>query len=60
MDKRKKIPLPEENQVPKIDPEINPLDIDEPIPGKEDPDVIPEEDPFENPPDEPPVPGEGP
>lgn len=60
MDKRKKIINHPEPPVHKIDPEVNPMDLDEPLPAQHDPDEIPEEDPFEPPPDEYPVPGEGP
>ena len=38
-----------------------PVDPEDPLPVPEDdPNFIPDEDPFENPPDEMPVPGEGP
>jgi hypothetical protein len=41
--------------------EINPLvDPEDLIVPEEDPDIIPDEDPFENPPYEAPEPGEGP
>ena len=61
MDKRKKIENPEKAPLQKIDPEVNPSDIDEPIIREEDPDVIPEDDPFESPAtDITPPPGEGP
>ena len=61
MDKRKNIEKPETEPVSKIDPEVNPMDIDEPIPAEEDPEAIPEEDSFESPAtDGIPPPGEGP
>lgn len=61
MDKRKKIDKADKTPVQKIDPEVNPADIDEPIIREEDPDLIPEDDPFESPAtDEIPPPGEGP
>lgn len=61
MDKRKKIEKPEKAPVQKIDPEVNPSDIDEPIVREEDPDTIPEDDSFESPAtDIAPPPGEGP
>ncbi|HMU46833.1 MAG TPA: hypothetical protein PKC72_10720 [Chitinophagaceae bacterium] len=37
-----------------------PVDPEEPLIPEEDPDILPEEDPFENPPYEMPAPGEGP
>lgn len=49
------IPPPEKN------PEINlPVDPEEPIIPEEDPDIIPDENPFETPPYEIPPPAEGP
>lgn len=49
MDKRKKIEKPDKSPAQKIDPEVNPADIDEPIIKEEDPDEIPEYDPLESP-----------
>jgi len=45
---------------PTTDPEINPIRVpeDPPMPA-EQPDIIPNEDPFINPPQEIPLPGEG-
>jgi len=61
MGKRKRIEKPDKAPLKKIDPEVNPSDIDEPIVGDEDPDVEPEDDPFESPAtDIIPPPGEGP
>lgn len=61
MDKRKKISQHPEPPVQKIDPEVNPMDLDEPLPVPPDPDEIPEDDPFAPPhDDQDPVPGEGP
>lgn len=49
------IPIPEKK------PEMpTPADPEEPIIPVEDPEIIPDEDPFENPPYEVPEPGEGP
>ena len=42
-------------------PEINsPVDPEDPVVPPEDPEIIPDEDPFESPPYEIPPPGEGP
>lgn len=56
MEKKKKPHEPSEE--PKYNPEINPMDIDEPLPPPDDSDIIDIEDPFENPPEDEPVPGE--
>ena len=48
------IPSPEKH------PEIEPADPEEPIIPEEDPDIIPDENPFETPPYEIPPPAEGP
>jgi len=58
----KKIPgQPIEIPSPAKHPEIRlPVDPEEPVVPVEDPDIIPDEDPFENPPYEIPEPGEGP
>lgn len=57
--KKKPLVNPEFPQVPK--PEVKPpVDPEDPLPPPEDPDYIPEEDPFENPPYEVPPPAEGP
>lgn len=56
MDKKKK-PLDTTGK-PKYNPEINPMDIDEPLTPKDDSDIVDREDPFQNPPEEEPVPGE--
>ena len=46
---------------PRRDPEVYPEEIPEtPLLPAEEPDVIPQEDPFETPPYEVPPPGEGP
>jgi hypothetical protein len=60
MAKKKKTAKPFEIPPPKKHPEIEPVDPEEPISTIEDPEIIPEEDPDETPPYEPPVPGEGP
>jgi hypothetical protein len=54
--KQPEMPKAEEN------PEIKSLDLEEPLKiQEEDPDIIPDDDPFENPPpNEIPPPGEGP
>jgi len=54
-DKPLEIPSPEGK--PEIDPIIDP---EEPLIPTENPDIIPDEDPFETPPYEIPPPGEGP
>lgn len=52
---------PVEYPSPGKHPEIQePVDPEEPIIPEEDPDIIPDEDPFENPPYEVPPPAEGP
>lgn len=52
---------PLEIPVPEKKPEIPvPADPEEPLIPVEDPEIIPDEDPFENPPYEVPEPGEGP
>ncbi|WP_460551083.1 hypothetical protein [Ferruginibacter profundus] len=58
----KKLPVkPVEIPVPKEKPEIElPIDPEAPLIPEEDPDIIPEENPFETPPFELPEPGEGP
>jgi hypothetical protein len=61
MAKRKKPVKPFEIPKPGIIPEIKlPVDPEEPLIPAEDPDIIPDEDSFENSPDEIPAPGEGP
>ena len=61
MAKMKKPDKPLEIPSPEKHPEINPvIDPEEPIVPIEDPDIIPDEDPFETPPYEIPPPGEGP
>ena len=61
MPKKIKPDKPFEIPSPQKHPEINPvIDPEEPIAPIEDPDVIPDEDPFETPPYEIPPPGEGP
>lgn len=56
-----KKPGPFEIPSPGIIPEIEPpFDPEEPFVPEEDPDLIPDEDPFETPPYEVPPPGEGP
>lgn len=53
--------IPGKKPVPATVPEIEqPLDPEEPIIPEEDPDIIPDEDPYENPPYEVPPPAEGP
>ena len=61
MPKKIKPDKPFEIPSPQKQPEINPVvDPEEPIVPIEDPDIIPDEDPFETPPYEIPPPGEGP
>lgn len=62
MPKKKQPGKPSEIPKPKILPEIKPIgEQEEPIIPEETPDIIPDEDPFENPPPfEIPEPGEGP
>ena len=61
MPKKIKPDKPFEIPSPQKHPEINPvIDPEEPIVPMEDPDIIPDEDPFETPPYEIPPPGEGP
>ena len=55
--KKKRAKLPPEKIIKKVE---FPEEIDEPIVPEEDLDAVPEEDPFENLPDTPPIPGEGP
>lgn len=59
MGKRKRIQKPAPKP-PKIDPEVNPMDLDEPIVPEEDPDVLPDDDLFETPEEDAPIPGERP
>jgi hypothetical protein len=54
---QKPFEMPKPAKIPEI---IEPLDPDELIIPDEDPDFIPEENPFENPPEEMPPPAEGP
>lgn len=61
MAKTKKQDKPFEIPSPGKHPETKPVyDPEDPIPPEEDPDMIPDDDPFENPPHEIPVPGERP
>ena len=62
MAKRKKTNKTSGIPKPKILPVVKPVvEPEEPIPPGEDPEIIPDEDPFENPPPfEIPEPGEGP
>lgn len=60
MAKKKKPDKPVEIPKPE-NPEIKPADPEEPLNiPKEDPDIIPDDDPFETPPEEIPPPGERP
>lgn len=60
MEKKKKYSWPLEVPLPGKNTEIEiPIDPEEPIIPEESPDIIPDEGPFENPPDEMPEPGEG-
>ena len=60
-DKKKKPAELPEIMPPSKEPELYPLiDPEEPLIPLEDPDVIPEEDPYETPPYEYPPPAEGP
>ncbi|MFN5422423.1 MAG: hypothetical protein ACK5AO_04075 [bacterium] len=57
---KKPVTIPEVTPPDKT-PEVEPLvDPEEPLVPEEDPDIIPEEKPFETPPYEVPEPGEGP
>lgn len=59
--KIKKKEEPNEIPFPKKEPDINvPIDPEEPLLPKEDPNVLPDENPYETPPYEVPQPGEGP
>jgi hypothetical protein len=62
MAKKKDPGIPVEKPAPSKAPDIEqPFDPEEPIlPPEEDPDIIPDEDPFETPPYEVPPPAEGP
>ncbi len=61
MPTKKKPGMPSEIPAPHKQPDISePTDPEEPIIPKEDPDIIPDEEPFETPPYEIPQPGEGP
>ena len=61
MEKKKQAGKPEEIPSPRRIPEIEqPIDPEEPNIPVEDPDIIPDEDPFVTPPEECPVPAEGP
>lgn len=61
MPKEKQPTKPAEINPPGKLPEIAPpVDPEDPVIPVEDPDIIPDEDPFENPPYEIPQPGEGP
>lgn len=61
MDKKKKADKPVEVPSPGKYIEVNPDEIPEsPALPEEDPEIIPDEDPFETPPYEIPEPGEGP
>lgn len=52
---------PIERPAPGKQPEIQePVDPEQPVIPQEDPDIIPDEDPYENPPNEMPPPAEGP
>ena len=53
----KPVEIPKPLVIPEWD---SPVDPDEPVIPLEDPEIIPDEDPFENPPYEIPEPGEGP
>lgn len=60
MPKKKQDPKPAEIPAPAT-PEVRPGDVPEyPVLPEEDPDVIPDDDPFETPPNEVPPPGERP
>jgi hypothetical protein len=49
--------IPSPGKLPEIKPSVDP---EEPLIPEENPDIIPDEDPFETTPDEIPAPGEGP
>ena len=61
MTKKKQPSKPFEIPYPGKRPELDPDKIPEdPVLPEKDPDFIPEEEPFETPPEELPIPGEGP